>query len=309
MTQVLIHAGAFWADTSAMSEAMHQNAEKLSARGYSRIRRSLVLGDDPADGWTRLVRRAAGDRHQAVIASDAALSWVPEARAAAMLRELDDAPVKAVLTLRPLSSAVPAAWLDHVQRGGTETFGTFVAAVQADGLDVLDVVDRWTRLVGTEGVTVVTVPERCDLALLWHRVCEAMGIDPADLPDPERRGVGAVDAVAAELLRRMNERPGGPERRRPVTLAPRESHPALRLPSAAQEWAVRGGEDVAARLVDSGGAVVGDVADLVVTTPPPSGRPTTDSPESLAASVLLDAAVNDLIDLASLLAPNYENVT
>jgi len=298
-------------DTLAAHRALRLNDDVLKTRGHARVLRPLLTDGVPGPAWARLVERSEAVGDADVFAADVGLGHQPASVLTPLLAQLHPVPVRVVLTARPLTTAVPALWVERLRTGGeTRTLGEFSAAALSDddptgatmpALDWVVAVTKWSGLVGPENVTVVTLPGAATGAFRWQRFCEALGLDPHGLQEPPERA--RMGAVTAEIMRRVNLRAqtaGTPVRH---AIRPRRKEPQLVLAQKAFATCQALTDDRIAALVDSGVAVVGDVADLIPAIPP-AGRRTTSTPEQLSSEQLLATAIHDLIDLATPLQPS-----
>jgi hypothetical protein len=113
-------------------------------------------------------------------------------------------------------------WQESVKNGETDTWAEFVAAVRHGNprkpgparrfwrhQAATPIARRWSRGVGADAVTIVTLPPAGSADdRLWQRFCTAVGLDPEpfDLTRPANESLGAA---SAEVMRALNERLGG----------------------------------------------------------------------------------------------------
>lgn len=314
MRGAVIHVGMLPMDTLAVHRALRRNDDVLKSRGHARVLRPLLADGAPSPAWDRLVERAQGSGEGDVFAADAGLGALDAEDLMRMLAQLQPVPVRVVLTARPLTTALPALWMDRLRtEGETRTLREFVTAALAEGasldeaatdalaLDWVRAATKWSQLVGAQNVTLVTLPGSAADSFRWQRFCEALGVDPDGLQEPAVKG--RLGAITAEIMRRVNQRAqaaGTPVRH---AIQPRRREPQLVVPETAFAVCQSLTDTRIPRVLDSGVAIVGDVADLI----PRServGRRTTSTPEDLPSDQLLATAIHDLIDLATPLQPS-----
>jgi hypothetical protein len=129
----------------------------------------------------------------------------------------------------------------------------------------------------------------------WRRLWEAVEVDPVDLVASDARPAG-LGALTAELRRLVNVRtpglgaPGGPRER--------FEQPLLTLVGSARVKACDRSDKMAAAIGRSGATVLGDLVELVPRPTLSPGEDEVADPCTISPSVLLRAAVADLVDLA-----------
>jgi hypothetical protein len=231
------------------------------------------------------------------------------------------AEVHVVVTARDLARQIPAGWQEQLKNRGETEYSEFVEHVFASwrpefggenrfwrAQDVRGVVARWAAAVGTDRVTVVTVPPPgADRLELWRRFAEA-----TDLPDVEyvfaQRDNSSLGVAEAELLRRLNPRLRDEldwprydglikKRLSEGVLGPLDAQGRLRLP---ERWTSAVAEIAAAEieyLASSGVTIVGSLDDLAPVRAVDSEEPAR-QPEDLTDAELLDAALAAIAALA-----------
>jgi len=297
--RVVLHVGCLKSGTSFLQRTLGDNREALAGQGFcfpGRRWQEQVLavidvrghrrdGEVPADAvgaWDRLRAEIAAWPGTAVVSMEF-LATTPPARIADLVADLAPARVEAVLTVRDLGRSVPSMWQEGVKNGDTWQWDDYVAAVR--GGDPLQpgparrfwrhqaatpIARRWSRGVGADRFTLVTVPPAgSDPAVLWRRFCSVVGLDPAPfaLPGPGNESLGAA---SAQVMRALNERLDGAlstadynawvKRLAKQGLAPRRAvEPAI---GYAEPWVAERAEAMIEGLTRLGVRVVGDLADL-----------------------------------------------
>lgn len=165
--------------------------------------------------WRSLVEEAGawdGD----VLVSHELFAPTPSDRARKAVADLSAVAdeVHVVVTARDLVRQFPAHWQENVKARSSESFGEFMAAVQADTArdgwfwlvqDSAGILDRWGADLAPEQLHVVTVPEPGrPPSLLWERFSSLLGLDPARFSLDQARANESLGPDQVELLRRVN---------------------------------------------------------------------------------------------------------
>lgn len=342
---VYLHVGAPKTGTTYLQDRLALNRSLLADRKVhyplglhaSQFRPALDLLQRPWGGlqedvdgeWDSLaarVKRLSGS----VIVSHEILSAAKPAQVKRAMASLAGSEVHLVYSARDLARQIPAEWQEGVKHQRKNRFGGFLNQVQnakrtkatlwfwrVQGLP--DVLTRWGRGLPPERIHLVTVPQPgAPRDLLWHRYCEAFGIDPAWAPRESERENVSIGAAETLLLRRLNRRLrraglSSDEYRRLIreivvhqTMAQRPNMTKVTLPPAAYPWA----EEVAQEWIDwvqgSGIHVVGDVEDLRPVRPPEDER--WQDPDKPRRPEMVDAAIDAMVAL-SLEAANRTDPT
>jgi len=299
--RVYLHVGAPKTGTTYLQDRLALNRQELARHDVhyplglqaSHFKAALDLLDVSWGGqregargeWAKLVDRV--NRHDGtVIVSHEILAGARPQQIRRAMADFAGSEVHLVYSARDLARQIPAEWQEGVKHRRRRTFARFLRQVQnarrtkptmwfwkAQGLP--DVLTRWGHGLPPEQVHLVTVPQSgAPRDLLWHRYCEAFGIDPAWAPAESSRENVSIGTAETALLRRLNRRlkkaglPGEDYRRlvRQLvvheTLAQRKDMTRATLPPSAYPWV----EEIAREWVDwvegSGIHVIGDVADL-----------------------------------------------
>lgn len=334
---VYLHIGTPKSGTTSVQEALKQNRDALAAEGVlypgrpiDQIRgaQEILREQSPTPRWDAIadeVRRFGG--HAAVVSMES-LCTARRKQARRAVRAFRGLDVEVIVTARDLARTLPAQWQESTQFRHTWTYREYLDGVSASRPrrtasgrsfwrqhDLRRIIKVWGRAVGTENITVVTLPKQSAPDLLWRRFAEVVGIDADRSPLPEIRNE-SLGAASAELMRRVNEglTTGGLTRDEygkncrdvlaKTVLATRSRlEPRLALPTALQPWAVKRSAQLARAVRDSGVSVVGDLADLQSET-----ATTTDlDPEQLPPDELLDAAVDAIVGLVTHRAEQERN--
>lgn len=332
--RVYLHVGAPKTGTTYLQDRLALNRHELARHDVhyplglqaSHFKAALDLLDvswggqrEAARGeWAKLVDRV--NRHDGtVIVSHEILAGARPEQIRRAMSDLGGSEVHLVYSARDLARQIPAEWQEGVKHRRRRTFARFLSQVQnarrtrptmwfwkAQGLP--DVLTRWGHGLPPEQVHLVTVPQAgAPRDLLWHRYCEAFGIDPAWAPAEGGRENVSIGTAETALLRRLNRRlkqaglPGDDYRRlvRQLvvheTLAQRPQMTRATLPPSAYAWA----EEVAQEWIDwvegSGIHVVGDVADLRPARPPEDAE--WRDPDQPRRREMVDAALDAMVAL------------
>lgn len=236
--KVVLHVGAMKSGTSFLQSTLAANRDKLAEQDFLFPGRnwrhqvhavSDVLGHTrdgkqaaPTVGaWQRLLEEIQ-EWHGTAVISMEYLGPVHVGQIERVVNELRPADVEAVLSVRDLARNIPAMWQEEVQNGSTWTWDEFIFAVEHGNPGVRGpsrafwrhqrtpaIAARWSRVVGKENFTLVTVPPPgAKPTVLRDRFATALGIDVSDFSPPNRRNQ-AIGAASAMMLRELNARLGG----------------------------------------------------------------------------------------------------
>lgn len=332
---VFVHVGAPKTGTTYLQGILHANRAALRRAGLLypgtqhahfwasqdlRGRRFHGNADEHVPGaWARVVREIREWPGRSVIDHES-LGGASRRSIAQALADLDFAEVHVVITARDLARQLPAMWQEGIKNGGTQTFGAFLAAVQAEqtprsatarrfwaSQDVPTILARWGRDLPPERVHVVTVPPpAADSGLLWRRFALLLGVDPDSYSGPPRSANTSLDAAGASVLRRFNALIAERDIPWPVyaavfkhdlapSLAARRGAP-IEVPEPAFAWAVRWSEQAVKQLHRAGYDVIGDLDELI-----PTARPTGLDPDAAPADDQVESAVAGMVSLAAVI--------
>ncbi len=127
------------------------------------------------------------------------------------------AELQVVITARDLARSIPAMWQESVQNAATTTWPEFLDAVEAERDEpgparwfwnhqgVAAMSQRWSKIVGRDHFTLITVPPPgAAPTLLWDRFAQVAGIDPArcTLDVKSNPSIGVASAL---VMRQLNE--------------------------------------------------------------------------------------------------------
>ena len=330
--RVVLHVGAMKSGTSYLQSQLFANKDLLLERGVlvpggtwaAQVNavRHLMRSEGPR--WERMVAEMAVHPGTSVVS----MEFLGPMRPAAVRRcvaglAASGAEVEVVVSARDLNRSIPAMWQETVQNGRTWTWEDYLAALTAwrpghrkghektwagrtfwRQQNIVRIARTWSRVVGPEHVTLLTVPQPgAPRDLLWTRFASVLGVDP-DGTAPATAANESIGAASALALRRLNEHleaigvtfHDGTNLRKAflaktVLAARRSAEPAVGLPVTA--WVEDHAAFMRQALPALGIAVVGDIEELRPV--PVEGV----DPASIAPDEVAEAA---LAGLAGLLA-------
>jgi len=330
--KVYLHVGAPKSGTTYLQRVLEINRARLHDAGVrvvgdvhlDRIHAAMVVRQDPRldalperarTAWARLVKQIHSWRGDTAILSYELFAGASAEQVAAALADLDGLEVHVVITARDLGASVPSAWQERLKFALTTPLEEWnprpeSAGVRAEWgwrtMDPAGVASRWGGTLPPGRVHVVTVPRDTgdpgDRALLWHRFAAACGLVVPDLVLDVDRANESLGVVAAELLRRVNEKVRSPikgNREQARWLRDTLAHGILAqlgrepigLTDRQFSEAERRSEQARSRIAEAGYDVRGDLADLTAT------RPDARLPGETTDAELLDTAVETIVRL------------
>ena len=335
---VYLHIGAPKTGTTYLQDTLWTNKDELERAGvlvpghhrYARVHavREVLdwnpAGPDPEPArWRRIAREVRRWGGESAVLSQEFLCRMTDEQTHAVVDSFHGPSVRAVLTVRDISRLVTAQWQTAMRSRHTWTYTDYTAAVAGTGdepstRDMYDhfwirhnyhvILQRWIAEVGSENVSVVTVPQSgADPEELWRRFCQACEIDASTHGAAETKHE-SLGAASAELMRRFNQHDTVRSMslkayRRSVNTAisrrglvnRRGKEPSLALPLEHSDWAVRTADDMITMIAGLGVRVIGDLEDL--RPRPASSAPVV--PEQLPSADLLSACIDGLAGLVT----------
>jgi len=326
---VHLHIGAPKSGTTSLQAALAHHRRALAddgvlfpGRQIDQIDAALeVLGHRPDKGrWAAQAQQVRDFTGHAAVISMETLCTGERRDVKRAVRAFGGLDVRVVVTARDLARVIPAQWQESTQFRHTWSYTDYLAGVTAarprrsppgrsfwSQHDLARILRTWSKVVGADHVTVVTLPKQSGQPdLLWRRFGEAVGIEASryELPRTANESLGAA---SAELMRRVNAKLADAD------LSPREyarncrqllaktvlaarnrSEPKLSVPGELRGWVAERSEQIATAVAKSGVHVVGDLDDL--RSDPASTAPEVD-PSRLPADEVLDAAVDAIAGL------------
>lgn len=322
---VILHIGTPKTGTTYLQASLWTNRVLLAAAGvhlplsrrhdHRDAAKSLSHREQWADSgssitWDDLAADIARTPGTAVVSEESLASLDPDSRRL-VLESLAPAELHIVVTGRDPIRQIPSVWQQSLRHARTFTLDQYTDRVVAGRhrmwnlqQDLPDLLGRWTELVPAERIHLVTVPAPGTApGALWGRFCAVLGVDPEGHAAPARAANTTLDAVGAEVLRRLNVALDGrlafprqyvPVVRRHVlpTLQQTPRGTPIRFPERHLGWAA----DYTAATIDAVGRlgieVVGDLADLSGRREPPGAAP------ALSEERINELTVGCLADLA-----------
>lgn len=233
---VHLHIGAPKTGTTYLQDRLALNARTLAAHGVhfpsrsplvspglSQFRAALdLLGQDwggpkgHAEGsWEALVKKVNRRSGTSILSHEILAPATPD-RIAKAMRDLSGCEVHIVYSARDLGRQLPAAWQESVKQGRKWTYRQFLNRVERGqpwfyrAFDLPTVLGNWGAGLPPERVHVVTVPQPADLRrdedLLWQRMCQVFGIDPAWAPLDSSRTNKSLGIAETQVVRKLNKR-------------------------------------------------------------------------------------------------------
>ncbi|HEY3013989.1 MAG TPA: hypothetical protein VGJ41_02705 [Nocardioides sp.] len=331
MTRVVhLHIGAPKTGTTYVQDRLALNVSSLAKHGVrypgrrvgdpSRFHFQAALDlleqkwGGPAghsDGaWDAMVKKVRRHRGNSIISHEI-LAPAPPDKVAKVMSDLRGVDVHLVYSVRDLGRQLPAAWQESIKQGRKWPFRNFLDAAEggnawfAKAFDLPSVLNTWGRDVPPERIHVVTVPHRTadDPDLLWRRVCQALGIDPAWAPVDSENTNTSLGTPETQLIRKLNRRMGRTMRRDSqyddmvLRLLARErlsgrKSPRVTLPPNRFDWAEEQGRLWIEWIKEHGVDVVGDLDELIPVRPPADARWV--DPDKVPARPLLRASLDAL---------------
>lgn len=340
---IYLHIGAMKTGTTHLQELMTANVDALRSAGYlfplTRGRYSQTLaardvlnmtGDavtlEKARGeWQRTSELMMGFDGAASVFSMEFLSFARRRAAGRVVRSLEGADVRGILTVRDAASAIPAQWQQAMQSQRTTSWNDFVEQIMVDppdydswgaktfrrAQDVPRMLRSWLPHIPPEKFTVVTVPGRgSPRSLLWERFAQTVGVDPAAASRPAPKSNESIGAASAELMRRLNLRlddvpisdyRGTMRHTLSIKILSDRAATEGRAPTNAafREFAAGVNERTRAAIESSGVTVVGDLDDLPTDVPAGADAEGLPSPDD---AEVVDAAAYALPRMRSVVA-------
>ena len=327
--RVVLHVGTMKSGTTFLQNVLSNNRDALREQGVSFVGRKWrdqikaaqeVIergGDDQEplkdDGpWHRILREIEEWPGTALFSVEF-FGARKVSKIEQIVADFGDTPLTVVITARDLARQIPSMWQESIQNGGRLTWPEFLKGVREERRGnqfwrqqgVATWARRWSGVVGTENVVVVTAPPKgAPSTLLWERYAGVAGIDPASC-SLEVAANPSLGLASTLVLRELNEALADDPLKRSEyhsrvkrVLAKqgmaqhRRDEPTLGLD---EPWVYARSEKEIAALRKVGCPVVGDLAEL--TSYPVPGVQPSDVPveQQLQAAVRgLSHAVRDL---------------
>lgn len=268
--------------------------------------------------WARVVDQARAWGGTTLISQEL-FSPATRGRVDQAMSALRFAEVHLIYTARDLVRQIPAAWQEDIKNRHVLGFEDFVRSLREPAesrhhlgtafwrmQDMVEVLERWGHDLPPERIHVVTVPPPgAPPGMLWDRFARLIGLDP-DRYDTAPTGANlSLGAAEATVLRRLNlaldTDVGWPVYSEFVkhylaedVLGSRSDPQKIALPADAYPWALAQAKELAAGVQAAGYHVVGDLEELIPSSPPPETTAVVDDPP---VELQLEAALDSMAGL------------
>lgn len=348
--RVVLHVGCPKTGTTGIQHQLFLHADELGRQGFAyphtrpdehflaavdvlEIPWGNQVSIDAVDAWDTMAAAARASTLDFVISHELLARATPT-QIDRVVTSFGDADVSVVITARDLGRLIPAEYQEHLKYGNVMTYRTFLDRLRdpAGGghagelarltwsvQDVPAIAERWAAGVGTDHVTLVTVPPAgAPRDELLRRFATVVGFDPLlllDSDDDEARENRSLGAVEVAWLRRFNEvntredpEYGAFIRDRLITRFAREAASSLplRLPPAEFGWVHDRAQTWVGALRTAGYPVVGDLDELL----PVETSDDVVDPDQIPDAALFDvgarvliASLDDYEDLVASMVP------
>lgn len=301
---------------------MNHRSELGALIGFSTVirERSGPLGPDNADQggipdksrWDALKAEIDEETNRRVLVTHEFVSQADDVTSQRVIDELAPERLHVAITVRAPTAILPSFWSQNVKNAAeAEPFdswlrrlydpgaGNSLPAGFLRGYDQGELVERWTRLLGPENVTVIVV-DRTQPGLLTDTFETLLDLPNGTLEHAQdaNRALSAAEAEVFHQLNRNLHENGvdwrtyhdlvtkGAVMRGVLDRAPEAAEPRLRLPEWADEAGQADGKRFAERIRESGARVVGNLDSL--------GEASTSRAETDNTTVPVDIAVHAL---------------
>ncbi|HET7736822.1 MAG TPA: DUF6752 domain-containing protein [Nocardioidaceae bacterium] len=331
---VYLHVGAPKSGTTYVQRVLEANRSVLADAGVlvvgdthlDRIHAAMVvrqdprlsnLGDQARSSWKRLAKQVRDWKGDKAVLSYELFAGADAEQVEKALKDLPGMDVHVVITARDFGRAVPSAWQERLKFALTTRLEEWKPRPESAGpraewgwrtMDPAGVAKRWGRTLPAANVHVVTVPRDASSSdELWRRFATACGLDVPGLSLDVERVNESMGVVAAELLRRVNEKVTDPisnNREHALWLRDTLAHQVLvtlaKEPIGVTDAQFGEAEQRSAESIDAitaaGYDVQGDLDDLRA-----SRADDARTPSQVTDAELLDAATSTIVKLLVLL--------
>lgn len=331
---VYLHVGAPKSGTTYVQRVLEANRSVLASAGVlvvgdthlDRIHAAMVvrqdprlsnLGDQARSSWKRLAKQVRDWKGEKAILSYELFAGADADQVDTALQDLEGIDVHVVITARDFGRAVPSAWQERLKFALTTKLEEWRPRPESAGpraewgwrtMDPAGVAKRWGRSLPAANVHVVTVPRDGSSGdELWRRFAAACGLDVPGLSLDVERVNESMGVVAAELLRRVNEKVTDPisnNREHALWLRDTLAHQVLvtlgkepiGVTDAQFDEAAQRSADSIKAITGAGYDVQGDLDDLRA-----SRADDARTPGQVSDAELLDAATTTIVKLLVML--------
>lgn len=350
--RVLLHVGAMKTGTSYLQALLSDNRKALREAGVlvapnrsAAVHDLMELGPSPGPGpgsaaagaWERTAAGLRDFDGDVAVLSHEYLSFTGAEVRRRVARSLAGAEVQVLVTVRDAAGTLPAQWQTFARNRGTMTWPEYAAAARDPGTRPRDhtfvrsqrigrMLQQWGEVADAKLHVVTVPPPGAPADLLWERVAQVIGVDPAVA---DRRGGGenvSVGYSSAHLLCLFHQHsaaviPVGQVRRLAMHLATtvlsarRSAEPRPMLDADTLRFTSAWNRRAREAITGSAAVVVGDLEDLPVLpdegTQPPSAQPMSlpDDDSVLAATADAELALRRLLGEPEPVATAYPSAS
>jgi hypothetical protein len=222
--RLVLHVGLMKSGTTFIQGRCNANRELFAQQGilfpgptwarHAQAVSDLIESKHAKPGSWAGLREEINAHPGTAIVSMEYLGPIRAPRIAQLASDFPDTDLQVVVTVRDLGRTVPAMWQETVKNRATWGWADYLRSIEKGGdagkrfwrqHSAAQVVQRWAEVVGTDHVTVITVPPPgAPSELLWDRFREVAGIAPAAWVDAPRANE-SLGVASALLMRRLNE--------------------------------------------------------------------------------------------------------
>jgi hypothetical protein len=286
---LVLHVGLMKSGTTFLQGRLDANREQLAAQGihfagptWARHARGIAdfleLPQRQPGSWESL--RDEIRTHEGIsVVSMEYLGPARPKRIQRLVSEFPDTRIEVVVTARDLGRSVPAMWQETLKNRRTWAWAEYVEGIRKGGAagrafwnqqDLATILGRWTDRLGSDHVTVITVPPSgAPSELLWDRFREVADIAETDWQEAPRANE-SLGVASALLMRRLNLELAGLSRQRykkrvkslakhTLVQRRREEEP---IGFAVPQWLRTRADETNRTITQLGVRVVGDLAEL-----------------------------------------------
>lgn len=324
--RVYLHIGTMKSGTTYVQAMMNDNADALAAAGilwqgsgsnFSAVKDLARRGDKSTGAWPTFAQRVVEHPGDAVISNEF-LSLMDGRKSRRVVDALAPAQIEVIVTARDLGRGVASQWQERARHRPMSTWAEFMDQLMADDSrtdgelawfwrrqDLIRILDVWVGHVGSDHVTVVTVPPPgTPSEVVAQRFASAIRADGLRQLTVTTARNPTLGAYSSELMRRVQERLSDDMRPRVRTvlkhvlarrvLARRSAQePAIGLSAEQFAWVQDQALASIHAMSAAGVQVIGDPDDLLPRQPDDviAASDPGDTPDDLLLEAALDAVI------------------
>jgi hypothetical protein len=165
--------------------------------------------------WARLAEEVRSFDGNAVISHET-FARASGRQIERIVESFDTSDLQVVLTVRDLGRQIPAVWQETLKNRATGSYEQFLADIFVNvdvgphkffwkPQDIAGLVRRWVQQVGSDNITLVTVPPTgAPRDELWNRFAQAIDLPDVAIELPATAANSSLGPAEAELLRHVN---------------------------------------------------------------------------------------------------------